>query len=203
VVVRDLEGWAAIGVQKTFFKKLSLSLKEDIRLEHNISELNQFYTQFDVKYTPIKLMYLEFGYRYIRDKEDEGYFNYGRYNLDLGVKHDIRRFSFDYRFRYQNKNEFDVSIEDGDYPEHYFRLKIESSYNIKKWKWDPEFSVELFRTYEKYTVPEFDNLRFTLGTAYEFKKLGKLSLFYRIDQEFNAPYPKTTSIIGTAFTFKL
>jgi hypothetical protein len=122
--------------------------------------------------------------------------------LDVTFKHKVKALKFQYRFRYQNKNEIGLSSENGDSYKHYLRLKAAIKYSINDWKFDPIFSTEIFRDMTKVTG-EFDKLRFTLGTSYDFKKLGELGLYYRHERELGFSYPKTTSIVGLNYTFTL
>ncbi len=203
-VVRDLESWTALGVNKKLNDQFKLNLEQQLRLDNNSSKIDQFFTDFSVRYKPKKFMYLSGGIRYIRNKSGGSYENHLRFNGDLGFKHDIDRFSLDYRIRLQTKNELGYSGSDGDYLRNKFRLKIGAGYDIKKWKFDPEVSAEIFRSSGKYEISQFQKYRITIGTQYKFKKLGELSLFYRLERELQGvTYPETTNIIGLKMMFKL
>ncbi|MEA3463343.1 MAG: DUF2490 domain-containing protein, partial [Bacteroidota bacterium] len=83
-VVRDLHLWTGAALNKSLGKDWTLSLKEEIRFKHNISEINNYFTDAGVRYRINKNFALEGGYRYTRDKESDGtYENLSRYNLDL------------------------------------------------------------------------------------------------------------------------
>lgn len=204
--VRDLETWTAVGVSKKLNDQFKLNLEQHLRLYDNTSKVDQYFTEFSVRYKPKKFIYLSGGIRYIRDRDkgNDSYENHLRFNGDLGFKHDANRFSFDYRIRFQTKNELGFSGDEGDYLRNKFRLKAEVGYDIKNWKLDPEVSAELFRTSGKYEVSQFEKYRITIGTSYKFKKLGKLGVFYRLERELQGvSYPKTTNIIGVKMMFEL
>lgn len=78
---------------------------------------------------------------------------------------------------------------------------MSADYNIKKFKLDPFFEVELYRQIENINTTELNKLRWTIGLEYPLKKFGDLELFYRIDNELNQTYNKDTYIIGLAYKF--
>jgi len=204
VVTQDIESWTNIGLKFELHKKFIIGINQGIRFNKNATQLDQLLTEANFKYKPTSYLNFGLGLRYISDKGGNGVFdNDFRINLDAIFKHKVKSFKLQYRFRYQNKNEIGLSTTEGDYFKHYLRLKAGVTYSIKNWKLDPKFSTEIFRDMTKITGG-FDNLRFTLGTAYNFKKFGKLGLYYRFERELGFTYPKTTSIIGLnyVYTFK-
>ena len=212
IEVRDFETWTSIRAKLELNKAWEISLSEQLRLKKNSTTVDTYFTQFEVGYTGFKQFEFGAGLRYIRDNDDEGtvqgYENHFRYQFDLGYKHKLGRVKLKYRLRYQNKNELGIDQLDGDYPISKFRFKLGIDYNIKNWKLDPKFSVELFHRSEQQTDPGLSRLRFTFGTSYDLKKIGEIKGFYRIERELNPTYidyPKSTHIIGLSYvyTFKI
>ena len=110
-----------------------------------------------------------------------------------------------YRLRYTNSNQMGISYEEGDVNERYLRLKVETKYNFKNWKLDPEVSIEFFNNQDKFGQQNgFDQVPLTAGTSYKMGSLGKLGVYYRMERELGLSYPKTTNIIQIkyAYTFK-
>ena len=201
VVTQDFETWTSMGAKFKPNKKWTLGLKQGLRLKQNSSITDQVLTDLSIKWSPIKLIEIGLGSRYILDKGGNDEFdNDFRWNLDFSLKHKLDRFSFKYRVRYQNKNEIGLSKGDGDISKNYLRLKIGLKYDIKKWKLDPQLSGEIFKDLTRYSG-SFDKLRWTIGTSYNFKKFGELSLYYRMERELGVSYPKTTSIVGLNYTY--
>ncbi len=205
VMVRDLEVWSGIGVYKNFLdKKLELNLEEQFRFHRDASRIDQFFTNFGATYSFNKYFSLGAGYRFISDNDDTEYQSKHRFNFDAKFKYKINRVTLGYRFRYQNGNNFNETIEeDQDYPRKAIRNKLSIKYNIKDVKINPYFSTELFRAYEKYTIPEWDKLRFTLGGTRKLKNFGKVNAFYRMEKELNESYPVTYNIIGVKLQYNL
>ena len=204
IVTQDLETWTKLGLKFKAHEKVSIGLDQGFRFNKNSSILDQMFTEVNFKLKATKYLKYGIGLRYISDRGGNDLFdNDFRLNLDAIFKHKASDFTFQYRLRYQNRNEIGLSIEDGDYFKNYLRLKAGVKYNIKDWKFDPKFSTEIFRDMTKVTGG-FDKLRFTLGTSYSLKKFGELGAYYRLERELGASYPKTTNIVGLnyVYTFK-
>ena len=201
----DFETWNALGIQKKLFdNNLTLSLSEELRLKDNSTKMDQFFTEFGIKYKFLEHWTIGAGYRIIRENEGDNEPNSkkNRWNTDLGFKHKIDRFTLGYRLRYQSKSESAISKDDGDIPIQKLRTRLKVNYNIKNWKWDPYVAAELFWTKQTINVdnyiPSIDEedieiagmqkIRLTVGTSKKIKKIGQLNLFYRFEHEFNK-YP--------------
>ncbi|NJB83058.1 DUF2490 domain-containing protein [Wenyingzhuangia aestuarii] len=203
LVTRDLETWSSLNLKYKINKKWTVALQGQLRLENNSSEVNQYFGQLDLEYSPFK--HFEFGgaIRYIKNNDNtgnvQGYENHFRYHLDGQYKHKLSDFSFKYRVRYQNKNELNINNE----AKQYFRFKAAVDYNIKKWKLDPELSGELFRSVGAESENQLDGYRLTLGTSFKVHKSAKMGVYYRFDKELNTTYPKATNIIGVKYTYNL
>ena len=200
--VRDFETWSSVGLNYKVNKKLKLSLNEQLRLKDNSSTIDEYFTQVSAKYQLVKGLSFGLGLRFIKENDDQGkiqgYENHFRWNTDLEYKHEIKRFEMKYRVRYQNKKERDTE----DLSSSNFRIKAGTKYNIKDWKLDPTFSVELFNGIS--SEEGFNKIRLTLGTKYETKKIGDFGVFFRMQKDLIGTYPKTTNIAGFKYdyTFK-
>ena len=66
----DFETWNALGVQKKLFdNSLTLSLSEELRLKNNSTTMDQFFTEFGIKYKFLEHWTIGAGYRIIRENE--------------------------------------------------------------------------------------------------------------------------------------
>lgn len=203
IVTSDLETWSKVGLKFKVHKKFTIQLDQGLRLNNNSTIADQYFTDLGFKYKATKNLKFGVGLRYIGDRGGNDLFdNDFRINLDAIFKHKVKSFDFQYRLRYQNKNEMGLSTVDGDYYKNYFRIKAGLKYNIKNWKFDPVFSTELYRDMTKVTGG-FDNLRLTLGTSYKMNKFGTLGMYYRVEQELAVSYPKTTYIVGLNYVFTI
>ena len=203
----DFEAWTSIGLDYELNKKWSFGLEEQLRLKTNASEIDKYFTQLEAKYQVFKNFDVGGGLRYIRNNDNQGniqgYENFFRFQLDASYKQKINDFTLKYRLRYQNKNELGVAASEGDYANQNVRFKAAVGYNIKGWKLDPKFSAEIFNRFEKGEDNGFNKYRLTLGTDYKMKKLGKISLFFRMEKELNVDFPKTTNILGLKYVYTI
>lgn len=208
IEVRDLETWTSGKLNIKMNKKWHSGLTGQVRMDENSSELKNYFFQGNLDHKLFKGFWLSGGLRYITRNDNEGntqgFEHYLRYQLDFIYKHDIKRLDFKYRLRYSNRNEIGVSLDDGDTHVQYFRLKAGLDYNIKKWKFDPELSGEIFnRQVNGGFNNGFDAYRITFGTSYKIKGVGKIGLAYRMEREFDSYYPMTTNIIRIKYAYTL
>jgi hypothetical protein len=203
VVVRDFQTWSSVGLDAKLGERFSFGIEEQLRLKKNSTVLDSYLSEASLKFAIIpKQLFLGAGYRYIDDRNKELVSDKEhRYNFDLIYKQSLESFRLTARFRYQNHNDIGETIEMGDYPRHTYRIKLQSEYKIKNWKLDPVLSVELFRQYEKYTLPNFDNIRFRLGTDYKLKKFGDIGFFYQLDRSLSLSYPQTFYVFGISYKY--
>lgn len=220
--IGDLESWTELGLEKRMMDKaLKINLSLEMRLDENSSHLNNYFTNLSTDYKIRENVIIGLGYRYIRDNKDEdGYQNMHRLNLDLQYKNEIDRLELRYRLRLQRRKDMPFGNMNLADLTNKVRLKTKASYNFRNWKLDPAFSAELFYTSETFYVnylesinelkefSGFEKVRLTLETSYSFKKFGELRVFYRIEREFKSypgvfATPGTFHIIGSGFTIKL
>jgi hypothetical protein len=201
VVVQDFETWTRLGVKFEPNKVIDISLDQGLRLRHNSSELDEFFTNVKFTLNPIKNLSIGASYRFIGENDEADFELHQRFAFDAAYRYKRNRFSVEPRIRFQFKDELGVSKEEGDYSVKNLRFKLKFKYNIKNWKLDPIVSSEIFRQYEKKTLAHYDKLRFTIGTNCDFKRFNKIYIFYRMERELNSDYPKTTNVFGIQYRF--
>lgn len=201
--LNDWESWNAVGLKYKLNKKWSFELEENLRLKENISEIDKYFTQLGASYKINKHFKVGAAARYISENDNtgkvQGYENYFRYHLEVIYDHKINDFSFEYRLRYQNKNELGVD----DYANQHLRLKAAITYNIPHWKLDPEISAEIFNHIENGDDDGFDRYRLTIGSTYDMKDYGKIKFYYRYKKQLNEEFPETKNIIGLKYTYTI
>lgn len=186
VDTNDFASWNSIGVDYTFKKKLKLGLEYHMRFKENASVMDANFTEISLDYKLFKKFHVGGAVRFIDENDNQGK-KQGirdklRFQFDVAYNYKLKRFSFVHRLRYQNKNEFGVSVLEGDIPTEIFRFKSGVNYNIKKWPLDPEFSAEIFNRGGGNEPREFSKYRLTFGTTYNLKKFGKFGINYRYEK---------------------
>ena len=198
-VTGDLEMWNTFAVSKKLGDKWKISLEEELRFTEDISRLDVFLTDIGVDYKINKHLTLDLGYRFYQNKNNDDVFK-SQHRLSAGVayKQKLDNFTFGYKLQLQNKDE-DFLSTSSDNSVYNLRNKLSVDYNIKNFKLDPYFQVELFRKYETGEDAKFSKLRWTLGTSYPITKNSDIQLFYRLDNELNTTYAKDTYILGLGY----
>jgi hypothetical protein len=202
-VSRDFSTWSAAAFKFKVTKPWSITISEQFRFKKNSSELDVFFTELETKYSFDNGLAIGGGYRFIGDRTDnKGILDLEqRFQADIFYGFKVNRFDLDVRLRGQRRDDLGEKKADGDYARRALRLKLEAKYNIKKWKLDPEVSFEIFRENGKYVTANFNKFRTTIGTTYDFKKAGEVSLFYRYEKDLNTVYPLNHNIIGFQYKF--
>lgn len=202
---KDWSSWNSIGIDYKLNKKWTFGLEEQFRLKENFSAVDEFFTQLSSEYKVFKGFKLGAAIRYIRENDNQGnvqgYENHFRFQFDAKYKHEINNLKIGYRFRYQNKNELGVSVDEGDEAKQNLRFKTSLEYNFKDWKLDPKFSAEIFNRFQADEDNGFSKYRLTLGTDYKIKNFGELGIYYRYERDLNEDYPDVNNILGLKYTY--
>ncbi len=198
-VTSDLEMWNSISVSKKLSDHWRVSLSEEFRFKKDISRFDVYFTDVGLDYKINKHFTVDLGYRFYQNKNSDNEFK-SQHRLSAGIayKQKLNNFTFGYKLKLQNKDEdfLSVNSENNVYN---LRNKLSVDYNIKNFKLDPYFQVELFRKYETGEDASFSKLRWTLGSSYPVTKKSDIQLFYRIDNELNQSYAKDTYILGLGY----
>ena len=190
------ELWTSAAVRYEFFPR-SIHLHHEQRFQTDGFVLDKNFTELELKHKWKSGISLAGGLRYIRNNDTEGKITgieeRYRWQADLGYKFGIERFSIGMRVRFQSRREFvgnDPSVNA-------LRWKLALGYNIRKWKWDPKLSTELFKRNDQQE--SITKMRLTLGTDYSMGNWGSVHLFYRRKKILPAgcPRPKGSGRLGT------
>jgi hypothetical protein len=201
MVVRDLGLWTGAEVEKKVKKDWTFSLKEEIRLKTNMSEVNNFFTQAGVRYRINRNFALEAKYRVTRNKKKDGsYENLSRYSLDLRYRGRLDFITIDYRLRYQKEVEGMRLLAPGEPYEKYVRNRLTFRYTDFK-KIEPYLSGETFQLFQLYQYPRLQFVRFETGVKYEPGDFGSLKLAWGFDREVNVTEPATFFLIRVNYTY--
>ena len=183
----DLEGWSSVQLDVKATERLSFSAAEHLRYKNDISILNTYFTQLETNYEIFKGFQLGAGVRFIKKNDDignkQGIESHFRYQIDARYKHKVKQLNLSYRFRYQNKNELGLSEEEGDIAKEQLRFMMDIGYKLKPIGIVFKLKGELFDNISKGSGSKVINRnRFTLMASKRFNKVGKFSLFYRVQE---------------------
>ena len=129
----DFQTWTSISTEKSFSKKWSASLKEELRLQDNSTRLRLNYIDLGAEYKFSKRFDMSAAYRFIikPDEIDQ------RIYADFTYAQPIQEWTIDARIRVQHQ-----FVPNGD-DENYIRPEVTVKYKISK-KWEPFIAEELF-----------------------------------------------------------
>ena len=172
---QDFQIWSKVGVSHLLNKKLKLSVDQGFRLRENASLSDVLFTNVSLRNKLNKSWSLASGYRFINDYDNASQIDVKhRLFADLNYQYKHKRWKFSNRLRYQVQSSKTT-----------FRDKLSLSYNIRKTPLEPYTSYEVF-----YRNQSLNKWRYTLGASYPFTKNIDVSLYYRLQQEFNSNNPQ-------------
>lgn len=200
---QDGKVWLQTGVKGPLNKKWEWGAD----LTHRFGEdgLETFFSQVSIKYKLTKWLRPSIDYRAILDKDK--YFNYtlsNRLNINADLKKTVNRWGFGLRLRYQysfsgvGRSSYDAEFDQA------IRLKPQVSYDIKKSRWRPIYTFELF--YNPAYGPgghQFTKYRMFAGAQLDLKGPHDLAFGYILDQELNTTQPDTKHIFSVSYSVDL
>lgn len=202
-VVSDLHLWTGVQLEKTFAKDWTVSLGEEFRFKHDISEINNYFTELGIRYRINKNFALQGNYRFTRDrKQDQSYENLSRYNFDLRYKGKLDFLTIKYRLRYQKEMEGFRMAEHNIPYETYMRHRI--AFIINKMEFvEPYVSGEIFKLFMPTSYPRFEYMRLLLGLKYDMDKAGEIKAAFGFNRELVSTQPATIYMMRLNYTYKL
>lgn len=178
------DDWSAqlsVELSKKLSKQLSLSFEEELRMHHNLSEVERSSTALGLAYKPFKFLKASLGYNLMYnhyEKRGEWLWEWRhRYHVSLAGDVSWNRFHFSLRERFQSTYRQSKNYQK---PKNYLRSRLVAEYDIRKSPFEPYASVEMF--YHIHQNPDkqgIDRWRYQLGCQYKLNKKNTLELFYR------------------------
>lgn len=200
-VVKDLELWTSAGVSKKINKHWKISLDQEVRFINEMSAFDVWFSDLGIDYKLNKHIRFGTNYRFYQVENDNAQLEtQHRLSVDFKYKQKIERFGLEYRMRFQNKDE-DFLDNESDKNIANIRNRLSVEYDIKNFKADPFFDIELYRRMYDLENGRLSKLRWTLGVQFPVYKNSDIKLFYRLDNELNEMYPKDTYIIGLGYSY--
>ena len=129
----------------------------------------------------------------------QGHEKFNRYHANLRSRISLKKLSFRFRIQYQKKiqNKIDNALE-----RNFWRLKLESEYNIKNWKYDPRIGFEMFLRDEINFGENYERYRLYFGTKFNLKKRKSFSIRYIIQKYLNNQNP-TLHILRLSYNYEI
>lgn len=196
----DFQIWGDVKAKYKFNKKWKVDGEVGLRTRENSQLLKEYYLELGGSYKINKRFDLSTKYRFTN------YFKLGktnihRWSMDLSYDNKWKRFRWQLRGRYQH--EWFVSNYSNEFEEQSWRTKFEITYNIRKNKIDPYFSIEHFMGLNGKDAWLTTDFRWTLGAEFPLNKWSDLDVSYKIETELNTANPTTAYILSVTYKIDL
>ncbi len=198
VTVRDLQGWAGVKANKKIGTNWSASLEQQVRFDHNSSQLDDVLTELNAGYSLNKVQFGA-GLRGIRHKTNSGDFESRmRWHLEseYGLEH--ARWEYDFRIRFQSR--LDV---DEQQALNALRIKSGVRWNPKGFPIDPYSSIEAFFLLPGRPSYGYPGIRWTTGGVWKINSSHHVRLFYHLEWNQEEFYPLWINRIGMRYDLRL
>ena len=224
----DFGMWYELGVEKKLSPKWNIGAEGEFRTRNNSRTADRWSAGLSAEYKIVKGLKASAGYTFLYDNNQEkfdlksdglrpnkwtpSYWGVRhRFNLSLSGNVDVGRLNIALRERWQytyrpaatgKKYDFDEEVWKSvkGKGKNVLRSRLQLSYDIPHWKFDPTASVEMFN--DKSGIAK---MRYQVGVDYKYKKKHVFGLTYRYqnvnddddDNELNS------HLIGLSYKLKL
>lgn len=217
--------WTSAEAKMKIAKGLNAFAEGEFRTHDGMSSTERWAGTIGLDYKLYPFLKLTGGYTYIHQHTETEITKKGniippywqpkhRAFLSVTGSYKWKRFTFSLRERYQYTYRTEQSVpkfdEDGVTPKddewiegkskHVLRSRLEVEYNIKKSKFTPFASFELYNSLSD--AFEVDKSRYTIGTDYKISNKHAVSLFYRYIDKSDSD-EDSGHVLGIGYKFKL
>lgn len=197
--VRDLQLWTAIEINKKIGKRWDIHIGEQVRLEHNASRLDEFFTELGAGYDVSDRIKISTGVRAIRHLTSSGDFeNRIRAHADLRYRKGWDRLELTFRTRVQSRWE-----PDEEKNKNRWRNRIQADWNLPGSKVDPWVYAELFVALPGQDLFGYEGFRFATGVDWKLPGPHVITIFYLLEREQQPYFPFTANRLGVKYQLDL
>jgi hypothetical protein len=202
-VLRDLRLWTGAKIEKDFGKDWRLSLEQEFRFKENISKINNIFTEAELRYRINRNFYLNAGFRYTSDRNDDGsYDGLARNHFSLQYRGRLEFVTFEYRLKYQREVEAARFFTRDSPYEKIFRNRL----GVRVTRLDriqPYVSGEILQVFTPYLSSLNDFWRFVMGVRMEPGNIGEFKLGWGFNREIGVDQPAMIYMIRMNYTYSL
>jgi len=175
--------WIELTFTKKFLKDFEFSIIPEFRLQDDFT-MDEYIFEGKLGYEPFKYLDLAASYRLNTNVKTKGNVITHSLVFDATGKIKIDRFNASLRTRFSNESDSGDNAS-GNY---LLRPRVKLQYNIRKSKFEPYISYELFHNLKKNSI---EKGRFDAGINRDLGKHHKVGLYYRLQDYF----PEKNAII--------
>ena len=175
--IDDTRLWTSISLKHKFTRKLSASVTQQLRIDHDVSEIDQLFSEVGIEYELKKNFKVSMNYRFVNKNSVTFFSKSHRIYADLSYKFKPKRVSFTLRERIQEEYTSMYSSELGKIPEWLLRSKLAISYDTEK-RYKPYMSLEMYYLIDnaKESGEGINRLRYGAGVEYVFNRIHALDI---------------------------
>ena len=189
----DAPGFLKEWLGNDAYKNLRTGAEVGYRTGDELADGGQLFVDLSARYKVNKLLSVGLEQR-AAFRQDRP--NRHRTGVKMMLSHDIDRLKLGYRFTYQHNYR-----EWGEVRE-LLRNRFEAGYDIPKFQFDPELSMELF-TWAGYRGWDHIGTRYQLGTSWSPVKDHDIGVALVHDRERGVAYPNHRWILSLSYTVDL
>ena len=197
------ENWSSIEVDYGLTENIDIYGGGQLRVKSVGESYNKSFYEIGTKIKINDYLSSGFGYRGIDQLDDvgniQGHEKFNRYHAYIRKSLDYKNFNFRFRVQYQKK--IQNKIDNPEY-RNFWRLKLDSEYNIKNWKYDPRIGFEIFLRDEINFNENYEKYRVYFGTKFNLKKRKSLSIRY-IMQKYLTNQNLTLHILRLSYNYEI
>lgn len=200
----DFGGIASAELEVGLPANFGLSVEEELRFDHNCTELNRWLNSLGVDYTFLhNRMKLGLEGDYIRRANDRGYYeNRYRLGLHLTYSETYHRFKFSVRSKLLSTFYDELTGDHRVNPKLYWRNRLQVTYQMPNSRFKYALSAELFWLTNDPKGSYVDNLRTVASVEYRLARQYYLSAFVRMDNDLQVKAPVDLFYFGLNFRAK-
>ncbi len=200
--IDDVRIWTSATVKHKITRKLSASVTEEFRLNQDVSQVDQLFSDAGVEYEMFKNFKVALNYRFINKNKFTYYEKGHRLYTDVSYKFKKKKYSVALRERIEDEYAAIYSSETGKIPTWNSRTKLTFAYTPKS-KYSPYVS---FEAYYLFSHPKDKNLgynryRCSAGVEYDFNKIHSIDIYTLFQKD--VIYLDNAIVYGIGYTFNL
>ena len=187
--IDDVGLWLGASVNKKITREMEVSVAEQFRFNHDITDIEQVLSDAGVSYNFNKKFKAAFHYRFMNKNAETYYSKRHRLYLDLSYKEKFGIVSLTLRERVQEQYTNIYSSERGKIPTWVLRTKLSAKFDVDK-KYAPYVSGELYYLFDDPREGDhvFTAYRTELGFVYEFNRIHSVNPYLLYQEEFSTKY---------------
>jgi len=199
----DFGIWYGAGGSLDITGSLDFKLEGDIRTINNASKIDEGFGEAGLSLQIFRFLSVSSSYRLTSELEDDGnYYLRHKFFADMTGKKNLGRFGISGRLKYQRQVKTYIKDANDETPDNHLRLKLETSYNIPKSKFEPCIYYETFARIFEASEKTFDEFRLSAGASYKIAKKQKITVSYIYKRDY-LPHRSDMNIISLFYDFKI